>query len=471
MPPHTPHQPYHDTYPTVVIVGNVNVGKSTLFNRFVEHNRALISRVPGTTRTSNEDIAEWRTTSFRVIDTGGLTFDTTKPFETEIMQQVQKATEKADLIIFMIDITHALGIEEKKLAAIVRKKKKSVLLVANKADTNAHAALKDDPQWRQLGLGTPFPISASTGKRVGDLLDAIITHHAFLERITSPAPVKKNNEIKIAIVGKPNTGKSSLYNALINEDVAIVSHIPHTTREAHDTVITWQDTQFRFIDTAGIRKKAKINDALENAGVRQAIGQIKEADVVAFVIDASVPVSHQDRALAGLIETHNKPNVIIANKWDVINKELSEELHVRHTVSKRITREELFRAYLSRHFAFVDFAPILFVSAKTKKNVHDIFPLLARVAEARLIHIDPHALERALHEITHAHQPTRGKGVRHPRIFSLKQIATAPPVFQVSVKRKTDLHASYIRYLERKLREHFGFEGVPLVFYVKKVSR
>lgn len=456
-----------DSLPAVALVGRVNVGKSTLFNHITDSGHAIVSKVPGTTRTRNVGVGRWRGKLFRVIDTGGLTFDSADVYEKDIEAQFDKAMEESTLVIFLVDVTSVPTVAERSLAKKLRQSHIPTLFIANKADNNQFAAKAEDPQWRAFGLGAPTPISASTGRGVGDLLDTIIAHPNFqgLELGKKEVLIPKD-AVKVALLGKPNVGKSSLFNALINEDRVVVSDIPHTTRETHDTLFTYNDKHYLFVDTAGIRKKRKIDDSLEQTGVYQSLNSISDADINLFVLDASLPLSHQDKALAGLIEEKHKPLIIVANKWDLIENNTA---HLPAHVQKEKDPETRFRSYLEHHFKYVGFAPIIFVSAKHKINVADLFPLIDEVNKARQLDVDPHELEAAFVKMIRRHLPTKGKGVRHPKIYSLKQIAVAPPVFEVAVRRKTDLHQSYLRYLEKQLRETFGFLGVPMVFYVKKV--
>ncbi len=467
--------PHIDDLPTVAIVGRVNAGKSTLFNHITDSGHAIVSSRAGTTRTRNTGVARWRGNLFRIVDTGGLTFDKTDDFEKDVRQQFEKALDEATLVIFLVDVTTEPTVAEQELGKKLRQSKIPTILVANKADTNVIAVRASDPTWRKFGLGEPTPISASTGRGIGDLLDTIVSHDAFvaanggaesLRNVSKKEDLIPPGTIKVALIGKPNVGKSSLFNALIGEDRVIVSNIPHTTRETHDTLFTFNNQNYLFIDTAGIRKKRNIDDSLEKTGVHQSLSIIEEADVVLFVIDASTPLSHQDKALAGFIQEKNKPLIIVANKWDLISL---NQAHVPAHVQKDDDEETKFRKYLDYNFRYISFAPIIFVSAKDNLNVTQLFPLVSEVNAARTKKIDPLELETAFRAMIKRHLPTKGKGVRHPKIYSIKQIAFGPPVFELAVRRKTDLHESYMRYLEKHIRSQFGFIGVPMVFYVKKV--
>lgn len=463
--------PTHESLPIVAIVGRVNVGKSTLFNHITDSQKAMISREAGTTRTRNIETAHWREHYFRLVDTGGLTYEKDTVFEKEIQDQVKKTLAEASLIIFLVDLKSEPVFAEKQLAKLLISLKKPIIFVGNKADNNRLALRAHEKSWRALKCGEPIPVSASTGRGIGDLLDLVVAHPA-LESGKVRTPKIPEGTIKIALVGKPNVGKSSLFNALIGEEKVIVSSIPHTTRETHDTLFEWEGRHFLFIDTAGIRRKSNIEQGLERLGVRQAFKTIEEAHMVLFVVDASSEITHQDKALAGIIEEQKKPLIMIANKWDIAKGHIDNNLRVRDRSKTNPTSDprDLFKQYLTHHFRFIAFTPMVFVSAKTHQHITDILPEIVKVDTARLTLLDPHILEDAFKKITARHNPVKGKGVRHPQIFSIKQVVAAPPVFELAVKRNTDLAESYVKYLEHAIRKEFGFEGVPIVFYIKKVA-
>ncbi len=461
-----------DLLPSIALVGRVNVGKSTLFNRITDSHQAIVSKEPGTTRTRNIGIGRWRDVVFRLIDTGGVTYDNANELKKELYTQLQLALEEADLIALLVDLKEGPTVEERRLALEIKKKGLPILLVGNKADNDMLAAKVYEKHWRLLRLGTPLPVSATTGRGVGDMIDALLQHPRFAKTSEKSSYVIPKNTVRVAIIGKPNVGKSSFFNALIGHDSAMVSAQPHTTRESHDTLLEWQGHPMLFIDTAGVRRKALVEHGIERMGVTQSLQAIARADIVLFVLDATEPVSHQDKALAGMIERHQKPLIIVANKWDMIQKipTISPHYKIFAHAAKHQDMAEQYRAYLTHHFKFVSFAPILFVSAKTKKYVKDIFPLITEMNRARAVKIDPVELEQTFREIVRTRTPIKGKGVRHPKLYSIKQLSVAPPVFELAVKRNTNLHVSYLRFLERKLRERFGFAGIPMVFYIKKVS-
>ncbi len=454
----TPAKIIETNLPTVALVGRVNVGKSTLFNRITETAHALVSEIPGTTRTRNIGVASWRGKNFRLIDTGGLTFDESVPLEKEIIAQTEIALQETDLIVFVVDIQDELLPQEKELARHLRQKQKNkkVLLLANKADTASLRLRVHDREWLKLGLGEPIPVSASNGSNLGDFLDIIYKNLSKTK--FRPKVEKKVNFIKVALVGKPNVGKSSLFNKLIGEDRVIVSPMPHTTREPHDTLVKYENDNFLFIDTAGIRRKTKVSGLLERVGIGKSLETVNKADIVLLLLDATQPITDQDQQLAGFLKEHTKSAVIVVNKWDQSEENTDE---FRNEVKKSIYD----------CFPHLDFAPIIFVSALTQYRIHQIFPLLQEVWAGRQIAVDEQTLNVFLKKVTRKHLPSRGKGVRHPKILSLKQINANPPVFELMIKRKTSLHLSYVKFLKNRLREEYGFFATPIIIKLSKFKR
>ena len=452
-----------DELPVIAIVGRANVGKSTLFNRLIEEPKAIVSDIPGTTRTNNEGIIRWRGKAMRVIDTGGLSFDDQVPLEAEIFKQSERAMKLANVIIFMVDARAGLMPQERALAKRMRRiVVKPVVLVANKADNERVEAELTNRQFDRLGLGAALPIAAGSGRRVGDLLDQV--YQIMLKSAKRPKKLAADETmpIRVSIIGKPNVGKSSLFNTLIGEEKVIVSPIPHTTREPHDTAVLFpvDKTTYEivFVDTAGIRRKTKVAGRLESVGIHKSLEAVKDSDLVLFVLDGSEPISQQDRQLGGLLEQHAKSVILLLNKWDLA--EDNSEAH-RHEVEREV------RSF----FPHLDFAPFLFIGAKTGYRVHQIMPILIRAWHARHTEIPPHALERFLQQIMRTHRPAPGTGTRQLKIFSLRQINTAPPVFEMRIKHNTSLHRSYVNFVERKLREQFDFFATSLVIKLTKLKR
>ncbi len=454
--------------PTVVMVGRVNVGKSTLFNRLTEQFKAMVSPIAGTTRTNNEGFVMWRGKNFRLVDTGGLTFDETVPLEKEIIKQSERAVKEADLILFVTDAIDGILPQEYELAKRLRKTSKvPILLVANKVDrasieTNIHS-----PEWHKFALGPAFPVSSGSGRNTGDLLDKIFQH---LQKTSIRPKVIKDEEvgetIHISIIGKPNVGKSSLFNQLIGEDRVIVSDMPHTTREPYDTLVTYTYEEegkkiaqkINFMDTAGIRRKAKVDGDLEKQGISKSLNALEESDIILFVIDASDSISHQDMQLAGLLERHSKSVLLLLNKWDLA-KDNSDQ--ARNEVKKM----------MNSYFPHIDFAPLIFVSGKTGYRVHDIFPHIIRAWQARHKKLANRILEKFIEKATKEHRPARGKGTRHPEIMGFRQINVNPPIFEMFIKQKTSIHRSYVEFIENRLREEFDFYGTPVVIKLTKMKK
>lgn len=463
----TPATIFNDELPAVALVGRVNVGKSTLFNKLTESRQALVSEIPGTTRTRNIGTVHWRGKDFRLIDTGGLTFSDDIPLEDDVIKQTEIALAEADLIIFVADIQTGILPQEYALAKrlVQVKKTKPILVVANKADTTKLFSTIHDREWQKLGLGEPLPVSAVNGTNLGDLLDTIYKTLNKLKRRPKRLPVI--TPIKVAVMGRPNVGKSSLFNKLIGEDRVIVSPMPHTTREPHDTLVeaTFETTDGKsekahllFIDTAGIRRKTKVTGELEKLGVVKSIATINKSDIVLLVLDASEPITDQDQQLAGLLREHTRSVIMVVNKWDTAEDNTD--------LFRNEVKNDLYGA-----FPHLKFAPIIFVSAKTSYRVHQIFPLIKQAWDARQIVVPDDVLKEFLKRVVKKHLPVRGKGVRHPKILGLTQLGYNPPMFEVKIKPNTSIHMSYVHYLENRLREEFGFFASPIIMKLSKLRK
>ncbi len=444
--------------PTIALVGRVNVGKSTLFNRLIEENKAIVSDIPGTTRTSNEGDILWRGESIRIIDTGGLTFVEDVPFEQDIVTQTEKAFNAANLVILVTDARAGIQPQDRLLAKRLHQSRKPVLVVANKIDTTKLETSVSLDDWRALGFGDPFPISGASGRNLGDLLDRV-----WQELKTQKQHPKSKTEfdaepMRVSIIGKPNVGKSSLFNKIIGEEKAIVSPIAHTTREPNDTLVIYEDQPIIFIDTAGIRRKAKVSGELETMGIGKSIETMRQSDIILLTIDGSESLSSQDMQLGGMIERHAKSVVILINKWDLADDNSD---HKRHEVERMVYS----------YFPHLDFAPIIFVSGLTGYRTHQIFATLKHIWQARHLTIPDTALQHFLKIATYEHRPSRGKGTRHPELTAMRQIDTNPPVFELFVKYRTSIHSSYLHYLENKLREQFDFYGTPIILKLTKLKR
>lgn len=444
--------------PTIAIVGRTNVGKSALFNRLTENSKAMVSPTAGTTRTSNIATFLWRGVTYRLFDTGGIDFDKKASYEKEIRGQIDKALEEAQLIIFLVDLQSGLLPQEKIWARELRKIKIPVILAGNKADNPKIRLQVHEPDWRKLGFGEPLPISAVNGSGVGDLLDVVVEKMKPFIRPAKAAQSPAAEVTRVAIIGRPNVGKSSLFNALIGEERVIVSPVPFTTRESHDTLILKDSEPFLFLDTAGLRRQSRIKpSSLEKMSARQTESGLRHTDLVLLVLDASEPFTSQDKHLSMLVKESQKSLIIIINKFDLFQDQGEEA-------------EEKIKRDFIQMFPFLAYAPILFVSAKTHWRVHKIFEMIKKVMAGRGQVIEESVLADLMKRLIHHRLPTKGKGVRHPQIYSLKQMASAPPTFQVTVKQKTSLHESYLRFIENQLRAEFDFIGTPVVVYAKKIK-
>jgi GTP-binding protein len=439
--------------PTIAIVGRTNVGKSTLFNRLVEKKKALVSNVAGTTRTSNIDTFFWRGKKYRLIDTGGLDYAKDIPLEEEIKKQITTALKEAQLILWVTDLRTGLLPQEKIWLKDLRRSKLPIILVGNKADNARARASIHDSEWLILGLGEPMPISSANGVGVGDLLDRAIKSLKFPR---GRQTTLKTPPLRVALIGRPNVGKSTLFNALIGEERVIISDIAHTTRESHDTLVLVDDEPFLFVDTAGIRRHSRMERGLEEQGVGQAITTLARADVVLLLLDATAPFTAQDMHLVQIVQEKHKNLVLIINKWD-LSDETGDE-------AKESALDQIYARY-----PFLQQVPAVFVSAKTKLSVHKIYNLIKLVYTNSQKEIEERTLRLYMKFLMKKHLPSRDRGTRFPKIYYLKQVGTNPPTFEVAVKQKTSLHESYLRYIANNLQEKFDFTGAPVVVYAKKI--
>ena len=432
--------------PIVAIVGRPNVGKSTLFNRLVGERLAIVAEIAGTTRDRLYGDVEFAGREFIVVDTGGLELDehadlpgTPTAMLAGVRAQAQMAIEEADAVIFVVDVEQGPTPNDFEIAKILRQTSKPIYLVVNKADNETRA--QNAVEFFQLGLGEPIALSALHGVGTGDLLDKIIAH---LPAETTEVP----SEIPhLAIVGRPNVGKSSLLNAILGEERAMVSEIPGTTRDALDTELTWDGQRIVLIDTAGLRKRGHIELGVEKYSTLRAIRAIQRADVALLVLDASDGVLAQDQHVASYILVEGRGVVIVVNKWDLIEKD-------EHTI------EEFTRRVRSA-LDFIAYAPVVFVSAKTHQRVRQVIERALEVRAAWQMRVPTGELNELVREATARHAPkTRGK--RMLKFFFATQAETTPPTFVFFVNDKRLVHFTYERYLENQLRERWGFEGAPL---------
>ncbi|MCI7739050.1 MAG: ribosome biogenesis GTPase Der [Lachnospiraceae bacterium] len=433
--------------PIVAIVGRPNVGKSTLFNALAGGNISIVKDTPGVTRDRIYADVEWLNYSFTLIDTGGIEPDTSDVILAQMRDQAQIAIDTADVIVFITDVKQGMVDSDAKVADMLRRSKKPVVLVVNKVD-NFEKQMMDVYEFYNLGIGEPHAISASSKLGLGDMLDEVV------KEFPAQDEAEEEDEIPhIAIVGKPNVGKSSLVNKLLGENRVIVSDIAGTTRDAIDTKITWQDRDYIFIDTAGLRRKSKVKEELERYSVIRTVTAVERADVVLVLIDAQEGITEQDAKIAGIAHERGKGVIVAVNKWDAIEKD-------DKTIYKYTNK---IREVLS----FMPYAEILFISAKTGLRISRMFEAIDMVIENQTLRIQTGVLNEILTEAVAMQQPPSDKGKRL-KIFYMTQVAVKPPTFVIFVNSKELMHFSYTRYLENKIRDAFGFRGTSLKFIVRE---
>ncbi|MCI8271727.1 MAG: ribosome biogenesis GTPase Der [Erysipelotrichaceae bacterium] len=422
----------------VAIVGRPNVGKSTIFNRMVGERKSIVEDTPGVTRDRIYGKAEWLTKEFRVIDTGGIQVED-QPFRDEIHMQVEIAIEEADCIVFVVSGREGLTSDDQYIGRMLQKSKKPVILAVNKIDD---ISLNDNIyEFYALGLGDPMPVSAVHGIGMGDVLDQVIT--CFHENRKSDY----EGMTKFCVIGRPNVGKSSLVNAILQQDRTIVSNIEGTTRDAIDTPFRHEGKEYVVIDTAGIRKRGKIYENIEKYSVLRAMSAIERSDVVLFVIDGESGIREQDKHVAGYAHEAGKGVIIIYNKWDAVEK----DERTMHKIEKEIRTQ----------FLYLSYAPILFVSALKRQRIQTIMPMIDAVHDSSLLRIPTSVLNEVINDAQLITPPSTHNGKRL-KIFYSSQVSVAPPTFILFVNDPELFHFSYRRYLENQLREAFSFEGTTL---------
>ena len=430
----------------VAIVGRPNVGKSTLFNRLTQSRRAIVSDTAGTTRDRQYGKCSWNGREFSVVDTGGWVVKSDDIFEDAIRKQVLVATEEADLVLFLVDVNTGLTDWDEDVALILRRAKLPVILVANKVDNSAE--YYEAAEFYKLGLGDPQCISAATGGGTGDLLDMI------LDKLQdNPEEAIVEDIPRFAVVGRPNAGKSSIINAFIGEDRNIVTEIAGTTRDAVDTEVVYNGTEYIFIDTAGLRRKSKIKEDLERYSIIRTVTAVERADVVLMVIDAKEGVTEQDAKIAGIAHERGKGIIIVVNKWDAIDK--TDKTIYEYTNKIKTV------------LSFIPYAEFVFVSALTGQRMNKLFEMIDMVRENQTLRIATGVLNEILAEAVALQQPPSDKGKRL-KLYYMTQVAVKPPTFVVFVNDKELMHFSYTRYLENKIRDAFGFKGTSLKFLIRE---
>ena len=430
--------------PLVAIVGRPNVGKSTFFNKVVGKKISIVEDFPGVTRDRIYQDAEWGGTAFTLVDTGGLELKSTDEMWRHIQKQAEIAIETADVIILFTDGKVGLNASDEDVASRLRKSGKPVVVAVNKLENYDVSKVYE---FYNLGLGEPFGISAEHGNGIGDLLDEVIS------KFNTKGEIEEDDSIKIAVVGKPNAGKSSLCNKILGFERTIVSDIAGTTRDAIDTKFSLDGVDYTLIDTAGIRKKKNVEEDLEYYSVLRALGAIRRADVCVMMIDSSVGITEQDVKILGYIHEQNKPSVVVMNKWDLIEKDTN-------TIYK-------FNALLEENLKFMNYMLPVYVSAKTGQRVEKILALVKTALENSRKHITPGKLNELMFDVIRASEPPSVNGKRLKINYST-QIGVEPPTFVLFVNDASLMHFSYKRYIENNLRKAYGFEGTPIKILIRE---
>ncbi len=433
--------------PVVAIVGRPNVGKSTLFNALAGGRIAIVKDTPGVTRDRIYADVSWLDKEFTLIDTGGIEPDSKDVILSQMREQAQIAIDTADVIVFITDVRQGLVDADSKVADMLRRSCKPVVLTVNKVDS-FEKFMPDVYEFYNLGIGDPVPISASSRLGIGELLDAVIAH--FPEGSAGEA---EDERPRVAIVGKPNVGKSSIINKLVGEERVIVSDIAGTTRDAIDTSVMHDGREYVFIDTAGLRRKSKVKEELERYSIIRTVTAVERADVVLMVIDAAEGVTEQDAKIAGIAHDRGKGVIIVVNKWDAIEKD-----------------DRTMRGYESdirQILSFMPYAEIMYVSAKTEQRLVKLFDMVDMVIANQTMRVATGVLNEIMTEAVAMQQPPSDKG-RRLKLYYITQVAVKPPTFVIFVNDKRLMHFSYTRYLENKIREAFGFRGTSLKFFIRE---
>ena len=433
--------------PIVAIVGRPNVGKSTLFNALAGKKISIVKDTPGVTRDRIHADVDWLDHKFTMIDTGGIEPDSNDIILSQMREQAQIAIDTADVIIFMTDVKQGLVDSDAKVADMLRRSHKPVILVVNKVD-NFNKMMADVYEFYNLGIGDPVPISASQRSGLGDMLDKVVNYFADLN-----LEQEEDDRPRIAIVGKPNVGKSSIINKITGESRVIVSNIAGTTRDAIDTDVKWNGKDYVFIDTAGLRRKSKVKEEIEKYSIIRTVTAVERADVVIIVIDAVEGVTEQDAKIAGIAHENGKGIIIAVNKWDAIEKNDKTVYEYTNKV----------RDILS----FMPYAEIMFISAKTGQRLPKLFDMIDFVIANHAMRIETGVVNEIMAEAVALQQQPSDKGKRL-KLYYITQVSVKPPTFVIFVNDKQLMHFSYTRYIENKIREAFGFKGTPLRFIIRE---
>ena len=433
--------------PILAIVGRPNVGKSTLFNTLAGEKISIVKDYPGVTRDRIYADMTWLDHSFSMIDTGGIEMDTKDHMLSHMREQANIAIDTADVILFLVDVRQGLVDADYKVADMLRQSGKPIVLVVNKVD-HFDKYMADVYEFYNLGIGDPHPVSASSKLGLGDMLDAVLEKVDF-----DKLEEEEDDRPRVAIVGKPNAGKSSLINKLLGDNRVIVSDVAGTTRDAIDTQITYNDKEYIFIDTAGLRRKSKVKEDIERYSIIRTVAAIERSDVVVLMIDATEGVTEQDAKIAGIAHDRGRGMILAVNKWDAIEKD-------NYTVKEYTNR---IREILS----FVPYAEIVFISALTGQRTIKLFDMLDTVIQNHALRIQTGVLNEILMEAVAMQQPPSDKGKRL-KLFYITQVSTKPPTFVLFVNKKELMHFSYQRYIENRIRDTFGFMGTPIRIFIRE---
>lgn len=433
--------------PIVAVVGRPNVGKSTLFNALAGDRISIVQDTPGITRDRIYADITWLDMAFTLIDTGGIEPDSDDIILSQMRSQAEIAIETADVIIFLVDVKQGLVDADSKVADMLRRSRKPVVLVVNKVDS-FEKYMADVYEFYNLGIGDPIPISAANRLGIGDMLEKVTSHFD-----KEAAEEEEDERPRIAIVGKPNVGKSSIINKLLGENRLIVSDIAGTTRDAVDTEVVYNGKEYVFIDTAGLRRKNKIKEDLEKYMIVRTVSAVERADIVIIVIDATEGVTEQDAKIAGIAHERGKGVIIAVNKWDAIEKD--DKTIYKHTNEIRNV------------LAYMPYAELMFISAKTGQRLPKLFEMIDVVIENHSLRVATGVLNEIMSEAVALQQPPSDKGKRL-RLYYITQVSVKPPTFVIFVNDKELMHFSYTRYIENKIREAFGFKGTPLRFIIRE---
>lgn len=434
--------------PVVAVVGRPNVGKSTFFNVMAGERLSIVKDTPGVTRDRIYADVDWTGHEFTLIDTGGIEPDSNDIILSQMREQAQIAIDTADVIIFMTDVRQGLVDADSQVALMLRKSKKPVVLTVNKVDS-FHKMQADVYEFYNLGLGEPYAISSAERTGLGDLLDKVISYFPEGEENEE----EEDDSIRVAVVGKPNVGKSSIINKLIGENRVIVSDIAGTTRDAVDTRVKHNGKEYVFVDTAGLRRKNKIREDLEHYMIIRTIGAVEKADVTVLVIDATEGVTEQDAKIAGIAHDRGKGMIIAVNKWDAVEK------------NDKTMNE--FKKKIENILSFMPYAVIIFISALTGQRLPKLYETIDTVAENNAMRVQTGVLNEIMSEAVVMQQPPTDKGKRL-KLFYITQVSVKPPTFVIFVNDKELMHFSYTRYIENQIRNAFGFQGTPLKFIIRE---